>query len=75
MFCEQNLLYCIRHCEKAFLLTDPRRLQRDIIASRLREGDASEIKHIAHGEGMTFKCVDDKFAKTVKGLAVTALHV
>lgn len=40
-----------------------------------RKFNASEIKHVAHGEGVAGKCVDDEPAEAVEGPAVPALHI
>lgn len=41
----------------------------------IRKFNASEIKHVAHSEGVAGKCVDDEPAEAVEGAAVPALHI
>lgn len=55
----QNLLYCIVHCAGASAVSI---LFSGSGVSCVREGDAPEIKHVTHGEGMAGKGVDDESA-------------
>lgn len=58
----QNLLYCNVHCEGASAGLFSVFQFSGSGVSCVREGDAPEIKHVTHGEGMAGEGVDDESA-------------